>query len=63
MSSANFFLKCYHADGLRFDAVSHFIYKGGNSEKGINEEGINFIKRMNFHLKKQTCQIFLSQYQ
>ncbi len=59
MSSANFFLKRYHADGLRFDAVSHFVYKDGNSDKGNNVDGINFLKRMNFHLKKENPDIYL----
>ncbi len=52
MSSANFFLKEYHIDGLRFDAISHFIYHQGNKEKGENLEGQAFIKRINFMLKQ-----------
>lgn len=52
MSSANFFLKEYHIDGLRFDAVSHFIYHQGNKDKGDNLEGQAFIKRMNWMLKQ-----------
>ena len=53
MSSASFFLDRYHIDGLRFDAVSHFIYHGGNKDKGFNEEGISFIKRCNYMLKER----------
>lgn len=52
MSSANFFLKEYHLDGLRFDAISHFIYHQGNKNKGENVEGQAFIKRINFMLKQ-----------
>lgn len=59
MSSANFFLKEYHVDGLRFDAVSHFLYPDGNCTKGNNENGISFLKRMNFHLKKENPSIYL----
>ena len=52
MSSANFYLEKYHFDGLRFDAVSHFIYHKGNRDLGDNIEGLSFVKRMNYHLKK-----------
>ncbi len=52
MSSANFFLSRYHADGLRFDAVSNFIYHSGNRTLGENAGGISFLKRINFSLKQ-----------
>lgn len=52
MSSANFFIEKYHIDGLRFDAVSHFIYHHGNRDLGENVAGLSFIKRINYHLKK-----------
>ena len=53
MSSANFFLSEYHIDGLRFDAVSHFIYRHGNKNLGENTEGQSFVKRINYHLKEK----------
>ena len=52
MSSANFFLKEYHFDGLRFDAVSNLIYHEGNKNIGLNYGGVNLLKRMNYHLKE-----------
>lgn len=51
MSSANFFLKEIHFDGLRFDAVSNFIYHHGNKNMGENLEGQSFLKRITHHLK------------
>lgn len=42
MSSAYFYASKYHIDGIRFDAVSHFIYYQGNEHLGVNSEGINF---------------------
>ena len=51
MSSANFFIDKYHVDGLRFDAVSHFIYHSGNRDFGENKAGQDFVKRINYHLK------------
>ena len=52
MSSANFFIEKYHVDGLRFDAVSHFIYHNGNRDYGENKAGQDFVKRINYHLKE-----------
>lgn len=52
LSSANFFLEVYHFDGLRLDAVSHFIHHKGNKFLGENKAGHDFIKRFNFHIKK-----------
>ena len=51
MSSANFFLKEMHFDGLRFDAVSHFIFHKGNRDLGVNVAGQDFLKRVTHHLK------------
>jgi len=52
MSSANFWIDRYHADGLRFDATSHFVYHEGNKMLGENKEGQAFVKRITYTLKK-----------
>ena len=59
MSSGNFFLEKYHFDGLRMDAVSNIIYHDGNKDLGVNESGLSFIKRFNYHLKKQNPECIL----
>lgn len=59
MSSAFFYIDRYHVDGLRFDAVSHFIYHQGSTEKGLNVEGLSFIKRLNYALKKSYPKVLL----
>ena len=59
MSSANFFLNKYHFDGLRLDAISNLIYNDGNRDLGENSDGINFIKRLNYHLKKENPSVIL----
>ena len=46
-SAANYWLKEYHFDGLRMDAVSRLIYWQGNEYRGQNGEAINFLKKMN----------------
>ena len=46
-SLASFYIEILHADGLRFDAVSHLLYYDGKSEKGENKEGREFLKNIN----------------
>ncbi len=46
-SAANYWLKEYHFDGLRMDAVSRLIYWQGDIKRGENGVTINFIKIMN----------------
>ena len=52
LSSANMLLSEFHFDGLRIDAVSDMIYHQGDKEKGLNEEGIVFLKSFNYLIKK-----------
>ena len=51
-SSANYWLKEYHFDGLRMDAISRAIYWKGNPARGVNSCAINFIRNMNDGLHK-----------
>ncbi len=46
-SAANYWLKEYHFDGLRMDAVSRLIYWQGDEKRGENGITINFLKVMN----------------
>ncbi|SFU44578.1 1,4-alpha-glucan branching enzyme [Clostridium sp. DSM 8431] len=52
MSAAFFWLKEYHVDGLRMDAVSNIIYWQGDSSRGVNIGGVNFLKRMNYEINR-----------
>ncbi len=52
-SCANYWLKEYHFDGLRIDAVSRIIYWQGDENRGVNGNAINFIKVMNKGLKER----------
>ncbi len=58
-SSADFYLSRYHIDGLRFDAVSHFIYHKGNRDLGENIEGLKFIRDLNDTIKKRHKDVML----
>lgn len=50
-SAANYWLKEYHFDGLRIDAVSRIIYWQGDEKRGENGSAVDFIKVMNQGLK------------
>lgn len=47
MSSVNFLIEYFHVDGIRFDAVSHFVYRKGDKQNGLNDGGIAFVQHMN----------------
>lgn len=46
-SCANYWLKEFHFDGLRMDAISRAIYWMGDSNRGVNDRAVKFIKGMN----------------
>lgn len=50
LSALNFWVDYFHTDGYRIDAVSNLIYYLGNREKGINQDALNFLRQLSFHL-------------
>jgi len=46
ISNALYWMKYFHIDGFRIDAVSNMIYYLGDSSKGINEGAISFMKKL-----------------
>lgn len=56
-SCAYYWLKKFHFDGLRMDAISRIIYWQGNPDRGVNTCAVNFIKRMNngLHERMREC--------
>lgn len=58
-SCANYWLKEYHFDGLRIDALSNLIYWQGNRDRGVNLGAVDFIKSMNGELKRRYPGIML----
>ena len=58
-SCANYWLKEFHFDGLRLDAVSRLIFWQGNERRGVNPNSLNFLKYMNESLKRlhPTCML------
>lgn len=51
-SSAYYWLKEYHFDGIRIDALSNIIYWQGNQARGVNHNAVEFIRYMNKSLKE-----------
>lgn len=58
-SSVNYWLKEYHFDGIRMDAVSRLIYWQGDERRGANIGAIEFLKYMNKGLKERNQGIML----
>lgn len=52
-SAACYWLKEYHFDGIRVDAISNIIYWQGDSNRGVNHNAVDFIKCMNQGLKER----------
>ena len=59
MSCVSYFLEYFHFDGIRFDAVSNMIYYDGNSQRGIIDGALGFIKRMNSMIKERYPSVML----
>ncbi len=51
-SSANYWLKEFHFDGLRMDAISNIIYWQGDERRGVNANAVQFVRTMNRQLKQ-----------
>ncbi len=58
-SSAYYWLKEYHFDGLRIDALSNIIYWQGNQARGVNNNAVEFIRYMNKSMKEQFPSVML----
>lgn len=52
-SCAYYWLKEFHFDGIRMDAISRIIYWQGEVSRGENGRGVEFIKIMNKGLKER----------
>ncbi|WP_143315346.1 1,4-alpha-glucan branching protein GlgB [Clostridium sp. HBUAS56017] len=59
MSAATFWLDVYHVDGLRMDAISNAIYWQGDSKRGVNIGGVDFLRKMNYGLNSMYPEVML----
>nr|WP_072537118.1 1,4-alpha-glucan branching protein GlgB [Anaerococcus mediterraneensis] len=51
-SSMSYLIEEFHLDGIRIDAVSYMVYYNGNSDRGVHNDNIFFIKNLNETLEK-----------
>lgn len=58
-SSAYYWLREFHFDGLRMDAISNLIYWQGNAARGVNGNALQFLQTMNAGLKAREPQAML----
>ena len=58
-SCANYWVKEFHFDGLRIDALSRIIYWHGDEHRGVNGNAVDFIRYMNKSLKEMHSGIML----
>lgn len=59
MSCARYWLKEFHFDGLRIDALSNLIYWQGNKSRGMNKNAVDFIRNMNKGIKTMDLSVIL----
>ena len=52
-AAMDFWACVYHADGLRYDAVSRLLYPGGDPARGVYEPGVWFLKSANYALRQR----------
>lgn len=58
-SSVMYWLKEFHFDGVRMDAVRNLLYWQGSMERGENKGAIDFLRGMNRGLKKELPDVML----
>ena len=59
ISNALFWMKNFHVDGFRIDAVSNIIYFLGDSRHGVNEGALEFLKKLSTQVFKEFDQALL----
>ena len=59
LSCCYYYLKEFHVDGIRFDAISNMIYRHGDKNNGLQDANINWMKKANHILSKHFNNILL----
>lgn len=59
LSSLDFWISRYHFDGIRYDAVSNLIYRYGKKEDGLNDQGLWFLRTVNYTLQQDHPEVML----
>jgi 1,4-alpha-glucan branching enzyme len=53
ISNALYWMKYFHVDGFRIDAVSNLIYFLGDSRNGVNDGALEFLKKLSTEVFKE----------
>ena len=59
ISNALFWMKYFHVDGFRIDAVSNIIYYLGDSNNGVNEGALSFLRNLSTQIFQEFDQALL----
>ena len=59
-SAAYYWMKEFHFDGIRMDAISRIIYRQGDERRGVNGNAVDFIRFMNKGLKERVPNCILA---
>lgn len=59
-SNIMYWLKEYHIDGIRMDAISNMIYWQGDKNRGVNNGAVEFIRKMNKTVKEKFPSVILA---
>ncbi len=59
ISNALFWIRYFHADGFRIDAVSNIVYYLGNSAVGTNRPAIEFLQNVSVAIKAEDHSVLL----
>ncbi|HAQ57203.1 MAG TPA: 1,4-alpha-glucan branching enzyme [Acholeplasmatales bacterium] len=59
ISNALFWIRYFHADGFRIDAVSNIVYHLGNSAVGTNRPAIEFLQNLSVAVKAEDHSVLL----
>ena len=60
-SAAYYWMKEFHFDGIRMDAISRIIYWQGDERRGVNGNAVDFIRFMNKGLKERVPNCILAE--
>ncbi|MFH0992958.1 MAG: 1,4-alpha-glucan branching protein GlgB, partial [bacterium] len=59
ISNALFWIRYFHADGFRIDAVSNIVYHLGNPAVGTNHPAIEFLQNLSVAIKEEDPSVLL----
>lgn len=59
ISNALYWMKYFHIDGFRIDAVSNIIYYLGNASLGINQPAVDFLRDVTTSIKTEDSSVLV----